>query len=116
MATTAPRLPVMVQYQGEQVDVARKRGVKRGAASDETGTLQYQYATGQYSFPYPDLDEPGISAEELERRRRETRRMRNRESAIRSRLRRKQNHESLEVANNDRREGTFQKGALLPTF
>jgi len=93
----------MVSYQGEKVDVARKRGVKRGAASDETGTLQYQYATGQYAFPYPDLDEPGISQEELERRRRETRRMRNRESAIRSRLRRKQNHESLEAENNELR-------------
>jgi len=102
-AGDAARPPVVVSYQGERVDVARKRGVKRGAASDETGTLQYQYATGQYAFPYPDLDEPGISQEELERRRRETRRMRNRESAIRSRLRRKQNHESLEAENNELR-------------
>ena len=65
-----------------------QRGVKRGA--DGEGTLQYKY---------PDLNEPGISAEELKRRRRETRLMKNRESANRSRLRRKKNLDSLEIEN-----------------
>ena len=65
-----------------------QRGVKRGA--DGEGALQYKY---------PDLNEPGISAEELKRRRRETRLMKNRESANRSRLRRKKNMDSLEIDN-----------------
>eukprot|EP00937_MAST-01D_sp_MAST-1D-sp2_P001583 g1583.t1 len=50
-------------------------------------------------YVYPDLTEPGISEEELKRRKRETRLMKNRESANRSRLRRKKNLEDLESQN-----------------
>jgi len=52
-------------------------------------------------YKYPDLNEPGIDEEELKRRKRETRLMKNRESANRSRLRRKKNLEDLEVKNNE---------------
>ena len=73
----------------------QQRGVKRGASADASN------GGGGQTVPnkYPDLNEPGISAEELKRRRRETRLMKNRESANRSRLRRKKNLESLEVEN-----------------